>query len=287
MAVNNIPDAALKKIRRLGKMLNALALVSPSLAGRVAFRVFCTPRALPVREKDADFLTSARHERFKMEGLTLRSYHWDHADSEAPRILFLHGWESNSARWHKYIREALSKGYAVDAFDAPASGHSEGKLLNALLYSRALRKYLSINPKPYAIVGHSLGSAAAVFGLTLFPIERPQKVVLLASFADSSRVIYDFANLIGAKELVVKAIFRHIEKRSGMSIDEFSVQQKVRLLQDVTGFVLHDAADEVAPVTEGRDIAASWTCQYLETQGLGHKMQDKQVVRAVLDFLKI
>ncbi len=278
-------EQTLKKIRRVGKILNALAAVSPSMAGRVAFRIFCTPKRLPVREKDLDFLATATHSTLRLEGLSIRSYFWESPVPDAPTVLFLHGWESNAARWHKYIRAAREAGYRVQAFDAPASGHSDGQMLNVLLYSRTIKKFIADNDAPFAIVGHSLGAAAAVMSLALLGTKRPKKMAVLASFAESTRVLRDFAQILGANESVVQALFRFIERRSGQAIEEYSVRKKAAELSDVEGFVLHDLADEVAHVSEGRAIAESWGCRFLQTEGYGHRMQDKAVVQEVLQFL--
>ncbi len=272
-------------IRRLGKMLNALAAVSPRLAGRVAFRIFCTPKKLAVREKDREFLATAIHSTFRAEGLTIRNYLWESSNPDAQTILFLHGWESNAARWRKYIRAAIKAGFRVQAFDAPASGHSDGKLLNVLLYSRIVKKHIAENGVPYAIVGHSLGGAAAVMSLTLLEVKRPQKMAVLAAFAESTRVIRDFGRILGVNETVLQALYRHIERRSGLSIEEYSVRKKAGELSDIEGFVLHDLDDEVAPVSEGLAIAESWGCRFLQTEGFGHRMQDKVVVQEVIKFL--
>lgn len=281
-----IPEPTLRKIRRVGKLLNALASVSPALAGRMAFRIFCTPQNLPVREKDREFLlTASTQKTFRSERLLLRSYCWESEQPGAPTLLFLHGWESNAARWQKFIRAALEAGFRVQAFDAPASGHSEGKLLNVLLYSRAIKKFMAEEGAPFAIVGHSLGGAAAVMSLATLGAKRPKKMVVLAAFAESTRVLQDFAGMLGANATVLKALFRHIEKRSGLPVEEYSVRKKAAELPDVEGFVLHDLHDEVAPVAEGRAIAESWGCRYWQTEGLGHRMQDKSVVREVMRFL--
>ncbi|HAD11134.1 MAG TPA: hypothetical protein DCF33_01725 [Saprospirales bacterium] len=282
----NIPESVLKKYRRVGALLNALASVSPSLSGRLAFKIFCTPKSLPVREKDRAFLQTAKHETFYLDGKALRSYHWQHPNPEAPVLLFLHGWESNAARWHKFIKAALAEGYAVAAFDAPASGYSEGKMLNALLYSKTLRQFYTHYGTPFGIVAHSLGGAAAIFGIALLEIPKPEKLVLLASFSDSTRVIQDFAQILGVNEKVINSMYKHIEKRSGFHIDAFSVRRQVSTLQQVKGLVIHDLYDDIAPVSEGREIAENWASEYLETEGLGHKMQDKSVVRHVMQFLK-
>ena len=116
-------EATLKKIRRMGKLLNALELVSPALAGKVAFTFFCTPRRLPMQEKDAAFLATAVQESLIFKNLKIRSYSWQNPDPEAKSVLLVHGWESSSARWRKYVKALLNAGFTVHAIDAPASGH--------------------------------------------------------------------------------------------------------------------------------------------------------------------
>lgn len=279
--------AVLKKIRRVGKTLNALAAVSPTLAGRAAFRIFCSPRRLPVRPEDLEFLASARQFDFHAENkLRIRGYTWQSGQPGAPEILFLHGWESNSARWRRYVTEVLEAGCTVHAFDAPASGHSDGKMLNVLLYSRVVKRFIAEKGVPYAIVAHSLGGAAAVMSAAMLGAPRPEKMILLGVFAESSRVIRDFSSILGVNDTVLQQVYREIERRSGIPIDEYSVAKKVKLLTDVQGFVLHDRNDEVAPVEEGRLVADLWQARYLETKGLGHRMQGQSVVQAVVSFIR-
>jgi pimeloyl-ACP methyl ester carboxylesterase len=285
---NKLPASTLKKIRRVGKMLNALAAVSPSMAGRMAFRIFCTPQRPSLRDKDRDFLATATQQAsLRMEGLTMRTYVWDSDQTDAPTVLFLHGWESNAARWYKYIQAAQAAGFRVMALDAPASGHSDGQILNVLLYSRTVKKMIADHGTPYAIVGHSLGGAAAVMSLTLLGANRPEKMAVLASFAESTRVLRDFAQILGANDAVLQALFRHIELRSGLPVEDYSVRKKAAKLSDVQGLVLHDLDDEVAPVSEGQAIAEAWGCRFVQTEGFGHRMQDKAVVQEVMRFLEI
>lgn len=280
-------DAMLKKIRRVGKMLNALERISHALAGKVAFQFFCTPRRLPARERDAALMAAARQETLHFRNLKLCCYTWTPTHAATGRsALLLHGWESNSARWRKYIKGLLEAGFTVHALDAPASGNSQGKRLNALLFSAAVKTYIDKNGAPYVMIGHSLGGAAAVMSTTLLQAARPSKMVLMGVFAESMRVIRDFGQLLGANERVIQAIFSEVEKRSGMPIEAYSVAQKIALLQDVEGLVVHDLQDEVAPVEEGSLIAAAWGAQFLQTSGMGHSLQDKSVVKAVLEFCR-
>jgi len=278
-------DATLKKIRRVGKMLNALALVSPALAGKVAFQFFCTPRRLPVREKDAALLASAEQGFLVYQKQKISTYSWRSEQPDAKSVLLLHGWESNSARWRKYIRGLRAAGFTVHAIDAPASGNSHGKRLNVILYSNVVMEFIAKNGSPNVIIGHSLGGAAAVMSTTLLAAAQPEKMVLLGVFAESTRVIQDFGQVLGVNPGVITAIYKEIEKRSGAPIEAYSVAQKTLQLLGVKGLVVHDTNDDVAPVAEGRMVAKTWGASFFQTEGFGHRLQDKSVVTAVVDFV--
>jgi len=278
-------DATLKKIRRVGKMLNALALVSPALAGKVAFQFFCTPRRLPVREKDAALLASAEQGFLVYQKQKISTYSWRSEQPDAKSVLLLHGWESNSARWRKYIRGLRAAGFTVHDIDAPASGNSHGKRLNVILYSNVVMEFIAKNGSPNVIIGHSLGGAAAVMSTTLLAAAQPEKMVLLGVFAESTRVIQDFGQVLGVNPGVITAIYKEIEKRSGAPIEAYSVAQKTLQLLGVKGLVVHDTNDDVAPVAEGRMVAKTWGASFFQTEGFGHRLQDKSVVTAVVDFV--
>ena len=279
-------EAALKKIRRVGKMLNALELFSPTLAGKTAFNFFCTPRRQTMRERDVAFLATAVRETLLFKNLKISTYCWPSRLSDAKTVLMLHGWESNSARWRKYIKALSAAGFTVHAIDAPASGNSQGKRLNAILLSGVVQEFVAKKGTPDVIIGHSLGGAAAVMCSTLLGVPQPSKMVLLGVFAESTRVIRDFGQVLAINDKVVAAIYREIEKRSGIPIDAYSVVQKTTQLLGVRGLVIHDLNDDVAPVEEGRLVAEAWGATFMQTEGLGHRLQDKSVVKAVVDFAK-
>jgi predicted alpha/beta hydrolase family esterase len=142
------------------------------------------------------------------------------------------------------------------------------------------------NGVPDVIVGHSIGGAAVVMSMAIFEAPRPEKAIVLGVFAESTRVIQDFGKFCNLRQVVLDRSNDHILKISGLPMTAYSVVKKAALLRDVSGFVLHDLNDAVAPVEEGREIAAAWGATYLETKGFGHRMQDKSVVKAVLEFAK-
>lgn len=275
--------AFLKKVRRIGRMLNLLGGVSPTLAGRAAFKLFCTPRRLPPREEDLAFLRTAEQDTLLLGNLPIRTYAWR---GEKPQtVLFLHGWESHSGRWRRYIAPLREAGLTVWAFDAPAHGQSGGRLINLPLYSKVLKSFMETRGVPDAMVGHSLGGAAVIMSMGAFDAPKVRRAVVLAGFAESRRVMDDFGRLLGLEAFVLDGVNREIERRSGIPVEAYSVQGKAALLTDVAGLVVHDLDDDVAPVAEGRAVAEAWRADYLETRGLGHRLQGKAAIQAVTDFL--
>jgi pimeloyl-ACP methyl ester carboxylesterase len=284
LMVQEFSPETLKKIRLAGKWLNALARVSPALAGKVAFKVFCTPRRQPVRAQDESFLATAQQAHMMVRQQKICYYSWPSSAPSAHVILLLHGWESNSGRWRNYVKALHKSGFTVYAIDAPASGKSGGKQLNALLFSEAVATFTREVAAPYMVVGHSLGGAAAVFSSAMLDAPAPQKMVLLGVFAESTRVIHDFAALLALTDTVVEAIFKTVERRTGLPMQGYSVVQKVATLRQVQGLVIHDTDDNVAPLAEGALIADSWGADFIQTSGFGHRLQDKSVVQAVVAF---
>jgi hypothetical protein len=92
--------------------------------------------------------------------------------------------------------------------------------------------------------------------------------------------------MLGINEKVHESINGEIRRMSGTTLEDFSVARKVALLRDVSGLVIHDEGDEVAPIAEGRLIAEHWQASFLPTVGFGHRLQDKSVNEAILDFIQ-
>jgi pimeloyl-ACP methyl ester carboxylesterase len=276
----------LKKARRAGSAINLLSLVAPRLAGRLAFRIFCTPRNTKIKGKDLEFLYTSTQQTFTTEDLEIRTYTWHPAlPDPVGRILFVHGWESNSARWRKYVKLFCEAGWEVSAFDAPAHGQSEGRVIHLPLFSRVIKAYMEEFGVPDVLVGHSLGAGAVVMSMSLFDAPPVRKAALLGCFGSSERVLGDFGKLLGLHPRVMRAIDDVVQQKSGLRLKEFSIIDKSAMLPDeIQGLVLHDTDDEVAPVSEAQAIADNWGVPLIVTEGYGHRMQHKAVVGRVFEF---
>ena len=75
--------------------------------------------------------------------------------------MIVHGFRSYSYKFEKYILALKKEGFEVVAFDAPAHGTSDGKLINAYIYKQSLDHIEKAHGPFYGIMGHSLGGLAA------------------------------------------------------------------------------------------------------------------------------
>ncbi len=273
-----------KKAERMGRWLNRLSKISPKTAGRLAFRLFCTPMSGRLREKDREFLATAHTKMLETGGQTIATYEW--GNPENPLVIFVHGWESNAVRWRYFIHEGIKNGWRVVAFDAPAQGASSGRQLNLPLFMNALATVSTHFGAAEAIVGHSLGGAAIMQALAKTAMPHPKKAVIIASFEHTTDVFRNFQQFFGLNERLLQELNNEVLRISGQPVEAFSNSLSVKNLGHVRALFLHDTDDKTIPVQDGRNNSAAWPgAIFTETNGLGHRMQHGSVVKTIFKFL--
>lgn len=87
----------------------------------------------------------------------------------AGTVFLVHGFYSQSGLWSEHIERLLARNLAVVAFDLPGHGLSDGARMDVDSfgqYAKGLRavedSLASMAPKPWSLVGHSLGGGIAL-----------------------------------------------------------------------------------------------------------------------------
>lgn len=86
----------------------------------MAVQIFSKPPKPQVREKERQFLETARQRCCEVAGQHIVEYHWGAED--APLVLLSYGWAYNAGRWRHFVPELLEAGYRVLAYDPPGHG---------------------------------------------------------------------------------------------------------------------------------------------------------------------
>ena len=267
----------------IGQSINFVSRLSPSLAQKISFKLFTSPRPRKQKPEEIEFLKTANQETVHSGGQKIQVYSWGQSDK---KILFSHGWESNAGRWRSFIPPLVKKGFQVIAFDAPGHGASEGHRLHLVIFMQAIKAIMDKFGAFYATVGHSMGGGATVMALHDLHLPRPKKLVLLATFSEVSKIYDSYSEMLGLAPKLKDGFDKTIKKLSGQTMAHFSIVAKAALLSDVQGLIIHDKQDQTIPISEARDIAQNWpTAKLIETDGAGHSLQNDFIFTQVVDFL--
>ena len=259
-------------------------LAPQATTGRAA-TLFCTPYPGSRRRALAAAIGDARTDTVDADGTPLARYTWGDP-SRQPHVLFAHGWSSHGARILPWVEPLRAAGYAVVAFDQSAHGRSDGSESNLLEFTRGLIEVGRHNGPAAAVIGHSLGGAAA--GLALARGLQADCAVLIAPAADPVDAGRRFARQIGLSEHLRRRMFEMFETRLSMRFDDLQAERNAPCINR-PALVVHDLEDREVPWAEGERWAHYWRrARLLSTRGLGHHriLDDPDVIAATLAFLR-
>jgi pimeloyl-ACP methyl ester carboxylesterase len=273
-------------VQVLGAVLNAGVRIAPQTTAQAAFYLFGLPRPRKVKPKEREFLETAQQEYLPVGEQRISVYRWGEAGR--PVALLAHGWESHAGRWRKVGPGLLEAGYRVVALDAPAHGRSSGWHFNMIRYAEVLRVLLEREGPVSLMIGHSVGGASSIWAMhSVAPAFRPQRAVIMASFASLSHVMENGRRLIGAEPALLAAMDDFIVRLSGRRIAEYDLTEVVRHLGQVEALLLHDRHDRVTHFSESERLLHAWPgARLVATEGLGHGLTAPQAVNIVLDFAR-
>jgi len=271
----------------IGRFVNGISYVSPSLAGRVAFRLFFNARpraALRVDERAVH--AAAVTETITVDGTAVVTYRW--GDGERP-VLLLHGWQSRASRFAAFIPRLQALGYTPVGFDAPGHGDSGGRTTTIVGY-RAVAEQLRQRYGTFeAVIGHSFGVLSAFLALRSGVLAR--RLIAVSGVSDFGYLVTTFVRQAGLNTRVERQVRRRIEglfPAEGDLWNRFSGTHR----PDEVGvpiLVVHDDGDRVVEAGQATTIITGYgaRARLHRTTGLGHHriLGDPDVIAAALAFL--
>jgi len=275
----------MKKVipKMIGAYLNTLGFVAPSKVGEIGFNIFCTPLSPPVKPHHREFLNTATQFTFESDGVQLQGYQWGTGEK---KIAFLHGWQSHSYRWKKYIQAFSRDEYTIYAFDGPAHGLSKGKYTNIPLYSDAIRVFMEKTGHIDHVVTHSMGSFALLHALHHHDHLSVGKLVLMGSPGEAQDFITFYQQFTGLSDRTFRYILEFFEKKLNRTPDYFSAPRFAASVK-VPGLIIHDEGDDEAPYHHAVRIHKAWPqSKLITTQGYGHNLRVPEVVEMVKGYIR-
>lgn len=266
----------------IGFYLNVLAFIAPQKAALVGFRLFCYPVRGKISKHQRQFLQDASQFLIHHKGDRIQGYTW----GKGPiNILLLHGWQSHSYRWKRYVESIDQTQYTIYAFDAPGHGLSSGNFLTVPLYSEVVTKVIEHIGRAHIVLGHSIGSFTALYTFHTHPSLQPDKLIATACPGEAREFFKFYQMQLGLSDRCIQQIAKRFEKEVQHSPAYFSAQSFTTHLH-VQGLLIHDQEDGETPVENALTIHQSWkNSQLILTKGKGHNLKSDEVVAHVINFI--
>lgn len=265
------------KAARIG--LNTISYISEQKAGELAVDLFCWPQqGRTFSPEQHAFLQTARWETHIFKKEKVQCYIWE---GTGKTVLLAHGYNSNTARWRFLVPHLLKAGYRVVALDAPCHGNSGWKRVNAILYAQTIAKLMP-HYRPHFVIGHSFGGMALAYYFAELDAISIEKLVLMSVPAELTDVEKVFFDTLGVNKRTHQAFIKVFEEQFNFKREYFSIASYMKKI-DISGLVIHDEKDDVAPFEGGKRIHKNWkNSKFLATKTLGHSVEGEEVYQAIL-----
>ena len=144
-------------------MVESPALVAPLKAhvdGHLAAarHAFSAPERITLSADERAALAGAAEPPLRHEGIKLARW----TLGAGPRVVLVHGWNIRGSHLLGFARPLVAAGFSVTLFDLPGHGDSGGHASSVVHAGRALRTVMTAIGDVHAVIGHSMGSAAAL-----------------------------------------------------------------------------------------------------------------------------
>ncbi len=205
---------------------------------------------------------------------------------DGPAVLLVHGWEDDHHCFDAIIAQFVKRGHAVVAFDLPAHGKSGGAQATIPLAAQAVQGVADALGPVRAVVGHSLGGAAATFAITEGWLE-VERAAIIAAPTGPTYMLNAIARRFGMNEARKEKLFEELKRVVGYRPEEIELMPKVASLA-IPALIVHSKDDAMVRFATGEKWAANWPgAQMLTLEKLGHRrlLFDPATAGKIADFL--
>lgn len=269
-------------VKSVGQYINFLHFVHPKKALRLSYTLFSNPRIGRFSKENLPAVLQDTHqETFLHNEHQFQTYTWKGNDT---KILLVHGWESNSARWEKALPYLKQSGSTIIAIDAPAHGQSSGKEFNVPRYAEFINKAVK-NFEPNIIIGHSIGGSACLYHQYLHPETSIQKMIILGAPSDLKTLLDNYIRMLSLNRKMHPLLEKFYLENFNGKLNNFSAATLAKQIK-IEGIIAHDTNDSVVAFEEGKKIAHNWEKgRFITTNNLGHSMHDDSLYKEIYQFL--
>ena len=250
----------MKKLKQIVNDVKTLIAESASTAQLtdMLWQLICYPPKMPLRLQQEQLLSEAEKftvtiydEYFTKKDLQINGFKWGNGKY---RVLITHGWGSKAADFTEMITALReNKDLEIIAYDAPASGSSEGELSNLLLFVKAAKAVIQKTGAPNVVIGHSFGAIANVMALNDLGIT-PSLLISLTPFILLQENFIKTMTAAGVPANAQEAFLQDFNDHYGVPASYYNMPDMYKFDSKLNHWLAYDEHDMILPYTYLKDF---------------------------------
>lgn len=269
-------------LKSIGVFINVTAVLFPKWNSNNSFKFLSKVQRGKISDKGAVFLSTAEQLFFEVNKASSVLYKWGNGPK---KVLFLHGWMSNSQRWMPYIEKLNHDKYTILALDAPGHGLSKTNYLNLEIYRQSFNTALDKIGSIDTVVCHSFSNTALTYAYLVNKNLDIKKIVVMGSPSGMDAIFQYFKDALGLSKKAINILDKKITEILVIPHQEILVKNLL-IQAPQSKLVIHDVADKITPFTPIKAaIEMNTTIETLITSGLKHDLKSEKVYDRVIAFI--
>ncbi len=273
-------------IRLIKTYFQILSMLSPRLAAKQAFEVFCKVRKKDIRERERSFYDKAKREDIPYEPEPIHTYSFGNPKNET--VLLVHGWDSNAGSLSKFVEPLLEKNKHVLGLNLPSHAQYENDKTTLVGCKDAMKTLLNSfeDSEITAIISHSFGSAVTGYALSELPNKTINKLFFLTSPNKIENIFTEFKDMISLGNKAYRILIERANKLLGENLEQMYIHDKLNLATFNHLHLFHDKNDKIISIKNSKLIHEKVPNSDLTTyENIGHyrMLWNDTVIEHVLD----
>ena len=269
-------------IKSFGAFINITAFLFPKWNKNNSFKLLSKVQRASISEKGKAFLDIAEQHYFEVDGHSSVLHKWGNGPN---KVLFLHGWLSDSQRWLPYHERLDLNKHTMYALDAPGHGMSRTNFLNIELYRQAINEALKAIGPIDTLVCHSFSNTAITYTYLVNPDIDVKRFILMGAPSGMDAIFNYFLEMINLSKSAIKILDGKINEILKIPHSEILIQNFLDKAPQPK-LVIHDVNDSITPFAPIKAaIENNASLETLITTGLKHDLKGDEVYDRVHAFI--
>lgn len=270
-------------LKLIGLYLNA-TVIFPKYNREFLFKLLCKVKTPPLKSTTIAFFETGTTIFLPTSRKTnVALHHW----GEGPKkLLFLHGWKSNSKQWQPYVDQLDLNEYTIYALDAPAHGASQGNHLNVEFYRESIQLAVNYIGEIDCAICHSLGCLSTSYAYLLNQHILIKSYIIMGAPSGVDAILVYFKEMLSLSQKAIKNLRIKIDNVLKLPFDEVTLQQFFKKV-DVPCLVIHETSDYVTPIVPIKAAIEHLPhIDRLYTNHQDHMLKEQETIDTIKEFLK-